>query len=63
MRRVDPNNPLLALVDGSGRVSGAQSRAIKEHQILVMLRPTTGKNTGTYTSVSREYLAAKKGLS
>ena len=61
-RKVDPQNPLLALLDGNGKVTKEQSRQIKEYQILATLDAIVERTQAQYAKVNREYLVARKEL-
>ena len=62
VRHATPTNPLLALLDGNGKVTKEQSRQIKEYQILATLDSIVEKTQAQYAKVNREYLVARKEL-
>ena len=60
LRKNDPSNPLLALLDSGGTVTAKNVEAVKAHQILAALDAVVEKTQGQYAKVNREYLAAKR---
>jgi hypothetical protein len=65
LKAAQPQHPLLELLEKDGKatkVTPAQSRRLKEYQILVSLDMVVERTQAQYAAVSREYFAAKKSL-